>query len=1048
MLKKIFPIGLMLLLGASVHGQESASLSGGVMDPAFAMVPEAKVILTDLSRGRTITALTTGSGLFVFESMQPGEYQLEVEKEGFNKLRIERLRLASRDRVSLTLKLVLAEAGKQEITVQGDVEAVSTDISTAIALERDYAENLPLNGRNVQQLMLFMPGVVNPAGGKGGADDLNVNGLRANTNYYMVDGVSANRGASGRGGTQGAGGGFGGLGGKSMMGGGGGSATGFANDLISMEAMEQIRVQTSSFAPEFGRTPGAQVAITSRAGTNLWRGSVFMNYGNDSGRANDWFANRQGLARGGLQHRNFGGSLGGPIVRNRTYVFASYEGLRSRHPETSVNYVPDLASRQSASPALRPYLDAFPLPNSATASGGAGTFTSTFSSPFDTDSASLRFDHAITPKLNSFLRLAWMPSDSSFRGEDMTAANVVSMSKSKSWSGTGALIWLPSAALSNDLRFNFSNSVTDRESSMDGFGGATPLSQSLMFPQGITASTGEYRMMVLGLAGYSAAGRSKSEQMQWNVVDNLTSIKGAHTFKTGVDFRRTSPTYFQLPYSAMATFNGLSGSGGALLSGTVTSATVTSSVVRVEPVLNNFSFFFQDSWKADDKTTVTYGIRWDVNPSPDVRSGSPPFALASDTQAVSRFNPLYKTRWADIAPRFGMAHQLENTPGWEAVLRMGVGVFHDLGYGTTMSAFNGVPYSSQRNLTSMAFPLIAADLAPPVLPATRPYGLLSVSDPLLQSPRVLQWNISLEQAIAHKQTLTMSYVGTQGRKLMMTESRPSFSSDYDFLRLTTNGAESDYHGGQVQYRRRFSQDFLAQLSYTYSSSLDTASGDTSRGGFATIRGDERGASDFDVRHVLAASGNYRLPGPTQGLARRVLGDWWLDAVVFARTGLPMDILSVSAATSDTEDDDTVTTFRRAFAQVRPDYNGLPAWLDDPSAPGGRRLNPDAFTAPEGFAQGTLGRNAIRGFNALQLDMSLRKQVTIGERLRIQLQAQAFNLFNHPNFANPSPMEGANLASPAFGYASKMLNQSGGSGAGSMYRTGGPRSMQLSLRFTF
>ncbi|MBA3974165.1 MAG: hypothetical protein C0504_08120 [Candidatus Solibacter sp.] len=1040
---KTVTIGLFLVFGVAAHGQESASLSGGVIDSALGLVSEAKVTLSDLKRGSRVQSVTNINGIYVFEGLQPGEFLLEAEKEGFKKLRVERLRLASRDRVSLTLKLETAEEGKTAVTLGGDVEAVSVDLSSGLALEREYVENLPINGRNIQTLLLFMPGVVNPAGGIGGVDELNVNGLRASANYYMVDGVNANRGAAGRGGAQGAGGG--GRGGRGGAGTavGRGSATGFANDLIPMEAIEQVRVQTSTFSPEFGRTPGAQVSLTSRAGTNLWRGSFFMNYGLDGMTSPDWFATRYGLTRGGMEHGNYGASIGGPVVRDTTYFFAAYEGLRSTHPETSVNYVPDAASRAAASAALRPYLDAFPLPNRTSTLSGVGIFASSFTNPFDADSASLRVDHSFSEKLQGFIRAGWMPSKRSYRGDDLTTANVITDADNKPWAAVAALTWTPSSRTSNDLRFGFSQNGLTTSVTSDTFGGARPLSGSLIYPAGINAGTAEYRMGVLGLAGYSASGGARTGQMQWNIVNNLTSIKGAHTIKTGVDFRRTSPTYFQRPYAAEVTFNGLSGSGGTLLSGIATAATVTSNITRVEPVLNNFSFFFQDNWKADDKTTVTYGFRWDVNPAPDVRSGSPPFALGSDVSSVTRFSPLYKTRWADIGPRFGMVHQLENAPGWEAVLRMGVGVFYDLGYGTTMSAFNGVPYSSQRNLSLAAFPLAPANILPPALPAARPYGQLSVSDPLLQSPRSTQWNISLEQTIAHKQTLTMSYIGTQGRKLMLTETQAAFSSDYDFLRLTTNGANSDYHAAQIQYRRRFSADLLAQVSYTYSSAIDTLPADSSRGGFATILSDERGASDFDVRHNLAASASYRLPGVKQGAARALLGDWWVDSVVFARTAMPMDVLSLSEQESDSE-----TGFGGAFAQVRPNYNGLPAWLKDGSAPGGRRLNPEAFSAPEGFAQGNLGRNAIRGFKAIQLDVSLRKQLQMGERARAQIFAQAFNVFNTANFANPSTQEGANLASPVFGYATRALNLAGGGGAGSMYRIGSPRTVQVGLRFTF
>jgi outer membrane receptor protein involved in Fe transport len=1043
---KIYRFGLIILLSAMASGQESASLAGGVIDTALNVVDGAKVTLTDLKRDTRTSTATSGGGLYVFEGMQPGDYLMEIEKQGYHTLRIERLHMAARDRLSLTFRLEPAEEGKQTVKVSNDVEAVSVDLSSAVAVERDYAESLPVNGRNLQQLMMFMPGVISPAGGIGSVDELNVNGLQASTNYYMVDGVSANRGASGRGGMLGAGGGGRGGSGGAGISAGRGSATGFANDLLPLEAVEQVRVQTSTFSPEFGRTPGAQISVTSRAGGNRLSGSVCGIYGDNSFGANDWFGNRYGLARSELQHKNYGASLGGPIVGNRSYFYAAYEGLRSTHPESSVNFVPDVATRTSAPIALRPYLEAFPVPKLSSAVAGAGIFASAFSNPFDADSASLRLDHSFSDKLQGFVRASWMPSNWSYRGDELTTANVITSVDNKVWSAAGAMTWTASARTSNDLRFGISNNALTTAVTMDSFGGATPLSTSLIFPAGVNAAAAEYRLGVLGLGGYAVTGGARTKQMQWNVVNNLTTIKGAHSFKFGVDFRRTTPTYDQRPYAAELTFNGLSGDSGSLLSGIATAASISSNMPRVEPVLNNFSFYFQDNWKADDRTTVTYGMRWSVNPAPDVRSGSPPFALASDGATVTRFSPLYKTRWSDIGPRFGMAHQLENTPGWEAVLRMGFGIFHDLGYGTTMSSFNGVPYSSQTNLLTPAFPLTATAMIAPTLPAAKPYGRLSVSDPFLKSPSITQWNISLEQTIAHKQTLTMSYIGNSSSSLMLTETQAAYTSDYDFLRITSNAAESAYHAGQLQYRRRFSSNLLAQLSYTYSNSMDTLPGNSSRGGFVTVFSDERGPSDFDVRHALAASANYRLPGPTSGAARRILGDWWLDGVVFARTAMPMDILTLSSQTSENDNGDE---YINSFAQVRPDYDGdYEVWISDANAPGGRVLNPLAFTEPEVFGNGNLGRNALRGFGAFQLDLSLRKQLSIGERMKINVFAQAYNVFNKTNFANLTAQEGANLASPAFGYATRTLNVAGGGGAGSMYRIGSPRTMQFGLRFTF
>jgi hypothetical protein len=190
-----------------------------------------------------------------------------------------------------------------------------------------------------------------------------------------------------------------------------------------------------------------------------------------------------------------------------------------------------------------------------------------------------------------------------------------------------------------------------------------------------------------------------------------------------------------------------------------------------------------------------------------------------------------------------------------------------------------------------------------------------------------------------------------------------------------------------------------------------------------------------------------------------LRHWYLDFVETARTGLPFDLQTISSNSGAVSiNGTTVTTTAAAngdvnstiglFAQVRPDYNGLPVWIPNPNVPGGQQLNIQAFDIVSGFEQGNLGRNVLRGFGAQQLDLSLRRAIPITERIALTLSAQAYNVFNHPNFANPSPLEGANLASPNFGVVTEMLNQSFGGAVNSLFRNGGPRSIELAVRLRF
>ncbi len=1021
---------------ATLQAQDTASLSVTITDPSSAVVPGARVVIVDSRRGTVRQGTTSAVGIAHFDALSPSDYAVEASMAGFDTLRVTRVTLAIRDRQLLRLEFKVKAAAATSVTVTEEAEGLTTDSARAISLDQQYIQNLPVNGRNAESLILMAPGVTSASGGRGGGG-FNANGLRANANYYTLDGVSLNSSVGG-----GAAGGGPGPGGASPASFGSGTST----EMISIDAMQEMRVQTSAFAPEFGRSPGAQVSMTSRGGTNQFHGSLFYYWRNDRLNANDWFANSTGLPRGELRQNRPGGTFGGPLVRNKTFFFVSYEGVRLQTPATLLANVPSNATRQAASRTLRPYLNAFPIANGPVLDDGAAQFRSLVSNPSSSDSASLRIDHGLTKKIALFGRYSLTPSDSQSRGSDIISPNVVTRRDGRSHTATSGMTYTLSPTLLNDLRVNYSQSDSRGTSTMDTFGGAVPLTDALVFPAGITSATGEFSLNIPGVAGYSYFSRSRTAQKQVNVVNSLSKTTPEHSLKWGVDYRRIMPTNYHAPYSSSAVFSGLTGDDGALLTGIATNAQVSNNTPAVYPVYLNLSTYAQDTWRATERTTLTYGLRWDINPAPSTRKGEKPFALAeSEVAGVTQNEPLYETRWLDLAPRVGLAYQIDTTQGREMMFRAGFGLFYDLGYGVTAGAFNGAPYSSVRTISSATFPLTAADAAPPTLPPTRPYGQVTSAENTLKSPVVFQWNSTVERSFGRGQLLSVGYVGTSGRRLMRTETRPSFSQAYDLLRTATNGSTSDYHGLQVQFRRRLSARLQTQVSYTYAHSLDSSSNDAGfGGGFATLFGaGQRGSSDYDIRHNLNFSGTYLLPLPQRGWLGAVVGGWYSDWVATWRTGLPFDVQGISTSTSA-----TTTTPRGLFAQVRPDYNGKPVWIEDPNAPGGHRLNAAAFTSPSGYEQGNLGRNALRGFGTSQLDLALRRQVAMGDRWRLNLSAQAYNVANHPNFANPSPLEGSNMSSPNFGIVTRMLNQGSGAGVNSLYRSGGPRSLELSLRLQF
>ncbi len=1036
-----FSFAFLLLIAVSSFSQDSSSLTGSIIDSSGTVVAAARLTLTDPSRKTLHTTVSNDTGLFSFVSLPPGEYELVIAKEGFKEFRVNLVRIGGRDHRSLRLQLTPSVAGNTTGMVLEAADGISTDVSIGSSMNVLIAKELPINGRTVLSIGYLAPGV------SGGASPDGINssiGVHPSANYYTVDGVAANT-ASGSSGPATGGGPFGPLGGG---GGGSGSRVGRLgtgqSDLITMEAMEELRVQISPVLPEYGRTPGTQVSVTSRSGSNALHGSAFGYFRNDKLNANDWFANRASLARGGMHQHNFGASLGGSLVKNRTFFFLSYEQNNISTPQTTFSAVPNRLIRTTAIAALRPFLNAFPLPTGQAIDATTSEFSAVYSTPAKMKFGSARIDQKIKSSMNVFLRYAISPSNMEARGSLYSTANTLTRTDFRNETLTGGWFWQRNPNVTNDLRINYTRGKQESSASMDNLGGAVPFDPSLIFPIGVSTGNGSFNLQINGLGGYALGQISAGRQEQINLVDGYSKTMGAHQLKLGFDYRRLTPTLNQRPYSSAYTFNGLTNSNsGNFLGGSASNAIVSSNTTSTYPLYQNFSTYLQDVWKFTDRTTFSFGVRWDVNPAPTVRKGDKPYALLDDS-SLSQAQPLYPTVWYNFSPRFGLAYQLNNDPNKETILRTGGSLVYDTSYGNTVDVFNGAPYSSVHVMTLPAFPLSSVNLAAPVLPAVPPFGQITVTDNALLPGRSLQWHGSVERYFGRNQSLEVGYVGSRGRRLPFLQTNTVFGSpittynDATLLRVATDGATSSYHGLNTQFRRRFTGNVVAQVNYTWSHSIDNV-GRNLNPAYQLLVGGSKGNSDFDVRHNINASGSYRIPGTNNAFVKSINNNWWLDFTATYNSGLPLDVLTQSRVPSTA----TATSARIGFfGEGRANYLGLPAFSSDASYPGGKRLNKAAFAIPASFSQGNLGRNALKGFDLTQLNLALRRDIAVREHLRIQLRFEAYNLLNHPSFANPNARGSANFASSGFGLVNQMAGASG------PYSSGGPRTMQAVIRFDF
>ncbi len=1066
---------VVLLIGfccGEVRAQStSASLTGYITDPTKAVIVDAKVIVINVDTSVRYEATTNETGSYDLTNLPPGKYRMEVEKPGFKTVVKSDIELHLQDTIAINFEMVIgSEAGATMIN--------TTDASVSTVVDRNFAENLPMNGRSFQTLIQLTPGVVTVPSNPSDGGQFSVNGQRASSNYWMVDGVSANIGVSS----------------NSQRGNGPGgtlasfSAQGGTNSLVSVDAMREFRIETSTYAPEFGRTPGAQISILTRSGTNQVHGTAFDYLRNDLFDANDWFGNRAGLKKPEERQNDFGGTFNGPILKNRTFFFFSYEGLRLRLPQVGLTTVPDVTARQNAVPAMKPYLNSYPLPTPNAPDNtaiGVAQFNSSFSNKATLDAYSLRIDHRLTNKISLFGRYNYSPSEIDQRGNGRSL-NIVSPSRITTQTATMGGTWNISPTVTNDLRFNYSRTNGSTSSFQDNFGGAVPLA-SLPFPSPFTSQHASFVLRVFSLKGSLIVGHNAQNlQQQINVVDNLSAQKGSHSLKFGVDFRRLSPKTAPPLYTQAVIFRNVAPSfemGRSFLGATQSFADLTL-------LFHNLGIFAQDTWRIAPRLTLTYGLRWDLDFAPSSASGpSIPAVTGYNLNDFSQLaiapsgTPAFKTTYGNVAPRLGLAYQLIENQNWQTVLRGGFGAFYDLvssETGNLVGFGGGPPFFANTTFFGATFPFDSAHSAPTPIPPTGDISNVYAFNPSLKQPYTLEWNIALEQALGKQQTISASYIGAAGRRLLQTTEviSPSTNPNIGTGNFIDNIAASNYNALQIQFQRRLSHGLQALGSYTWSHSIDTGSaGSTQLASNAGTPGSNsnanRGPSDFDIRHAFSVGLTYDLPTPrTSAFTYAILGGWSLQSIIQVRSAPPVDIF---------DSNPNFTSFNNGvLADIRPDIvPGQAFYLfgaecasvfqasgdlgPGQSCPGGKGFNPAAFTDPPAdpntgnpVRQGTAPRNFLRGFGATQWDFAVHRDFPIRESLKLQFRAEMFNALNHPNFGPPngafvSPQNGG----PAgFGLSSLMLGPSlaghnlGGGAFDPLYQLGGPRSIQFALKLVF
>ena len=1057
---------LCLLYAAPLFAQ-TADVTGTVIDQLGAVVPGAKVRL--VNQGTLIERIftTNPQGVFSAPFVSPGFYQVFVEAQGFSTEAIRDIKVDIGAQVNLPIHL---RVGGQDATVKVDGSGLTintTDASVSTVIDRQFVENMPLNGRSFQDLILLTPGVVtnSPQSGNsvGDVGEFSVNGQRTESNIYSIDGVSSNIGINPGGVTE-----------PSTSGSlPASTALGTTQAIVSVDALQEFRVQSSTYSAEYGRNPGGQFSFETRSGTNKWHGTAFDYLRNGYFDANDWFNDYLGAPQLDVHQNDFGGTLGGPVSfprlysgKDKTFFFFSYEGLRVSQPQAAtLNIVPNTYVRTCASPALQPLLNAFaqpntpgPTPDCAKPDPGTGVadFVGSWSNPSQLDAYSIRLDHTVNDKLKLFFRFGSTPSSSTSRIGGPTSEYITAFT---SRTYTGGLTGLLSSRITNDFRLNYSNNESSQTNQIVTFAGGQAVDLSSL--QGFPASSNqnpEVEAVFVLPGGVPIVSQDviSGSQAQWNIVDTVALSHGRQLFKLGVDYRRLTP--FQAPSSPDAIYEFL-GESQILTNTPGIAEGVTTAAAY--PLYMNFSAFAQDEWKLTRRLNLSMGARWDVNPAPGSTKGKSnlPYTALGDSLATLTLapqgTPLWQTSWYNFAPRLGAAYQLRDKAGRETVVRGGVGVFFDTGQQVGSTGYTGDGFQSVAAVANASFPAPVQELTPVITnPPVPPYRTIVAFPAHMQLPYTMQWNASLQQALGKQQALTISYVGAAGRRLLgEQEIEPgAVNPNFDTILMNQNGLTSDYNALQLQWQRALSHGLSVLASYTWAHSIDDGSLSTA---FPSMRGN----SDFDVRQNISAAISYNMPDYfDRKLTKAILDRWGLDDRFTARTGFPVNPLGpafVDPATGQLNDGELnlvpskpIYLYGASCATV---LQGLGNLTSGQTCPGGRAINPGAFALPAGCSEfscsgpisGNAPRNLVRGFGEWQMDLAVRREFPLYDRLHLQFRAESFNVFNHPNFGLIDP-EYSDLQ---FGQATRTLASSLGV-VSPLYQTGGPRSMQFALKLIF
>jgi outer membrane receptor protein involved in Fe transport len=975
------------------------AIQGTVKDSQGAVLPGASIVVRNVATGATYERRSDPDGHYQVLALPPGEYEVSVSISEFRAVAHRGVRLTVGQTAVVDSVLEIGTVSEQ-IEVRGDAASVNLATGSVSGLvgEREIRD-LPLNGRSFQQLALLQPGVQaalaagnDVVGGR--TPKISINGTRPEMNSFLLDGTDISNVYN-----------------KTP-----GSAAGV---LLGVEAVLEFQVLTNAYSAEFGRSAGGVFNAVTRSGSNRYHGSLFEFHRNSALDARNFF-DPASLPKPDFTRHQFGGVLGGPLQRDRTFFFGAYEGLIERLGVTGVTAVPDDDARRgiiagrpiTLHPAIPTYLDVlFPHANGRSLGNGGAEYLFTETQPTDEHFYQVRIDHRPSAANNLFVRVTHDRADVIRIPPNKPPISTVDEATRNTYL-TGEYQHTFSETTLNQLRLSLNRSVSlaDNRRTID-------IPPELSWLPGEKFGYLTIQGLVTEMAGDFRLPRN-DRLNNWQISDMLISTRGRHLFRLGAQLQ-----YLQFNQDTTSQAGGIVTFNNLELFLTGGPSNVDFAVPgKIDPIRRYRQWviggFVQDDMRVTDRLSVNLGLRYEAVTVPTEVDGK-----ISNLRNVTDTALTIGEPWHDnpslknFAPRLGLAW--DPLGSGKTSIRAGFGIFHDqiLPKYYFFSGSLNPPFTTRTSIVNPPFPNVIANFDPNAYIRAQ----LQTVNFDLQTPYIMQFNASVQRALTGTLDVTAGYVGSRGRNLIRLgdanlapeimvngvktyvpsagRRNPNFTGVWQ--RMTD--AESSYDSLQLSLNRRYSGGWRAQVSYTLSESIDDASGINSQDFSNNVQyvsdwydlEHDRGLSAFHARHNLTANGGWDLPFAANrgGMTGALLGGWQLNGLVTLRSGHPF---TVELGFNRSGNLNTTGFSRHERPDLRPGCSPNPI-LGGPD----RYWDLNCFLLPAVNTRGNLGRNTLIGPGLVSIDASLAKSFSLGGARTLQVRIEAFNLPNRANFAIPS-----------------------------------------------